>query len=157
MVVRQARPEDAGKLAGLRWEFRSGIARAEEGREEFVERCFRWMRERLGDPEPRWRCWVAEHDGHIIGHVWLGFIEKLPNPADEPERHGYISNVFVREELRGQGLGERLLRAALEAARAADVDRVILWPTERSRTLYRRHGFAEPTDVLSLDLPPTER
>jgi hypothetical protein len=30
------------------------------------------------------------------------------------------------------------------------VDAVILWPTARSRSLYLRHGFTAPDDIMQL-------
>ena len=57
----------------------------------------------------------------------------------------------VRPEARG-GVGTRLLEAALEWAVSQHVDRVVLWPTDRSRPLYLRHGFTADVDLLELEL-----
>jgi hypothetical protein len=40
------------------------------------------------------------------------------------------------------------METALAHCRESRVDSVILWPTARSRTLYARHGFSEPTDMM---------
>ena len=85
-----------------------------------------------------------------MGHLWLQLIEKIPNPIVEPEQHAYITNFYVREEARGCGIGARLLEAALAWSKAQDVQAVILWPTEQSRSLYLRHGFAVRDDLLEL-------
>ena len=61
----------------------------------------------------------------------------------------YMSNMFVMPMARG-GVGTRLLEAALEYAREQHVDRVILWATERSRTMYQRAGFAPGDRLLEL-------
>ena len=95
-----------------------------------------------------WRCWMAEQAGEAVGTIWLQLIEKLPNPVAEPERHAYISSLYVRPALRGRGIGSALLSTALEACRELEVDAVILWPTEESRALYARHGFAVRDDVM---------
>jgi predicted GNAT family N-acyltransferase len=76
-------------------------------------------------------------------------LSKLPNPADELEQHAYISNVYVTPSARG-GVGTRLLRTALDWARSNRIDRVVLWPTARSRTMYERHGFRASGEVLEL-------
>jgi GNAT superfamily N-acetyltransferase len=111
------------------------------------------MAERLA-PDSAWRCWVAEADGAASGHLWLQLIEKVPNPGPELEVHGYITNVYVSPALRGSGTGQALMEAALAFCRERGVDSVILWPTERSRTLYARHGFVEPRDMMELVLDP---
>ncbi|MFB6241095.1 MAG: hypothetical protein ABEJ46_06025, partial [Gemmatimonadota bacterium] len=69
--IRRADPGDAGRLARLRWEFRAAEDPAVESREEFLERCEPWMRSRLRSAGERWRCWVAEPDGRVRGHVLL--------------------------------------------------------------------------------------
>jgi len=146
MMVRPARAEDAGVLARLRWEFRSSIGQPEEGEQEFIERCALWMRDRLaGGP---WRCWVAEQQGDVVGTVWLQFVEKLPNPVAERERHGYVSSLYVQPAVRGKGTGSALLSACLEACGEHEVDAIILWPTPASRGLYLRHGFSAHDDLL---------
>jgi GNAT superfamily N-acetyltransferase len=82
------------------------------------------------------------------GHAWLNIIEKIPNPGPEDELHAYITNVYVEYGLRNQGVGARLLDAALDYCKASRVDSVILWPTERSRSLYERHGFTRAENVM---------
>ena len=109
-------------------------------------RCGDWMRTELASG--RWKAWVALEDTRILGQAWMYFMPKIPNPTAELERNAYISNVYVTPGSRG-GVGGRLLTAALEAARVERVDYVVLWPTDRSRTLYMRHGFVANGSVLT--------
>jgi len=155
--VRSAIAADADRLAELRWEFRSNRATPTvESREIFIARCADWMRRELGAGGP-WRAWIAAVDGGpIVGQLWVQSIEKIPNPAAELERHAYISNLFVEPAHRG-GAGTRLLAAALAWARAHDVDRVVLWPSARSVSLYERFGFTRQGTVMELALEPTPR
>ncbi|MFL5385670.1 MAG: GNAT family N-acetyltransferase [Longimicrobiaceae bacterium] len=145
-AIRRAAAEDAAALAALRWEFRAPLGRVSEDPDAFVRRCAEWMRTRLaGEP---WRAWVAEAGGRIVGTVWLQLMEKMPNPVAEPELHGYVTNLYVRETARG-GVGSRLLAAALEECAAAGVHAAFLWPTEGSRSLYRRFGFTGEGEVMA--------
>jgi len=151
--VRTATSADAPALARLRYDFRAALNEPTEDEDTFIARCTSWMALRLA-PGSAWRCWVLEQAGSIDGQLWLQLIEKIPNPAPELERHAYITNVYVRPEVRGSGAGQQLLQAALQYCSAARIDAVILWPTERSRTLYARNGFAVPADLLELSLDP---
>ncbi len=139
LPIRRATVDDAEALARLRWEFRAGIDPANETEDAFVARCAAWMRARLGDAT--WRAWVVEEAGEIVGTAWLNFMEKMPNPVVEAEAYGYVTNLYLREHLRGRGAGARLLEAVMAECAAAGVDAAFLWPTERSRSLYRRFGF----------------
>jgi GNAT superfamily N-acetyltransferase len=151
LTVRAAGAADAAELARLRYEFRAAERPAVEGREAFIARCAAWMRERLASGSG-WHCIVAEKDGATVGHVWLQVVDKVPNPgANEPERHVYLTNLYVRPDARG-GPGSALLEAALAWCRERRADTVILWPSEQSRTLYARYGFAPSTDILALSL-----
>jgi GNAT superfamily N-acetyltransferase len=151
--VRLARPADAAVLARLRYEFRASHDLAIEPEAEFFARCAKWMKRQLR-PVSSWRCWVAEEEETVIATAWLQVIEKLPNPVDEAESHGYISSLYVVPARRAAGIGSRLLETCLRACLEAEVDAVILWPTPRSRRLYERHGFTVRDDLLQRRLAP---
>ena len=148
MTIRLANPADALDLAKLRYHFRSITEADSESEELFLDRCSKWMAERLR--QTTWRCWIVEREQSILGALWLQLIDKIPNPTDEPESHGYITNVFVDEAERGQGIGSQLLETALQFCRELPVHSVILWPSEKSRPLYERNGFAVRDDLFEL-------
>jgi GNAT superfamily N-acetyltransferase len=151
-AIRPAGPGDAATLARLRYAFRAELGQASEPLEAFLARATPWMAVRL-QPGSSWRAWLAEAaDGAAAGCAWLQFIEKVPNPGDEEELHGYVTSMYVVPAARGAGVGAALLEAALGACRDAGVDSVLLWPTSRSRPLYGRFGFGQPDDLLELRL-----
>ena len=147
-MIRPATRDDAWALAELRWEFRAGRDRAVEDRDAFLARCAGWMRRELIAQEP-WRAWVAVRDDRRIGQVWLDTLRKVPNPIGERERHAYLSNLYVTPDARG-GVGTQLLETAIAWARDNGVDRIVLWPSAESASLYLRHGFARAGDVMEL-------
>jgi len=153
--VRAATPADAAALAGLRWEFRAGRDEPVESRDAFVARCGEWMRRELTAGEP-WRAFVAvdrnRADGAgevIVGQLWLHLMRKVPNPVGDRERHLYLSNLYVQPSSRG-GAGTILLQKVIEWARANGIDRIVLWPSARSVSLYLRHGFTREGEVMEL-------
>ena len=151
-TIRFATPSDADGLARLRYALRASTGRATEPEADFVRRCATWMEEHLKSDV--WHCWVAEANKELIGAIWLQLVEKVPNPRDEPEYHRYITNFYIEEAARGKGIGSRLLREALDWCQAREVHAVILWPTERSRSLYERNGFAMRDDLMELIIKP---
>ena len=148
---RVAIQSDAAALAELRYALRSSTGIATEPKSEFLERCSAWMTAHLSEAS-LWQCWIAEAEHELIGALWLQLVEKIPNPRAEPEYHAYITNFYIRESARGGGIGSRLLTMALDWCKAREVHAVILWPTEKSRTLYERFGFAVRSDLLELVL-----
>jgi GNAT superfamily N-acetyltransferase len=147
---RLAEPNDAPALAKLRYDFRSSTGVATEPEPDFIERCSAWMTAHLND-DSLWKCWVVESDS-LLGALWLQLVEKIPNPRAEPEYHAYLTNFYLREAARGQGTGSRLLTMAIDWCKAREVHAIILWPTEKSRPLYERHGFSVRSDLLELVL-----
>jgi GNAT superfamily N-acetyltransferase len=108
------------------------------------------MKEHFGAQSSAWRCWVIDDDKQLLGHVCVQLFEKMPNPVNEPEAHAYLTNFYVVPELRGRGLGRKLLNKALSWCRAQGADAVILWATAESKSLYRRCGLRESADILEL-------
>ena len=58
----------------------------------------------------------------------------------------------MHAEHRSKGVGAKLLGAALEWSREMKAELVLLWPTERSKPLYARHGFVPADDFMELVL-----
>jgi ribosomal protein S18 acetylase RimI-like enzyme len=70
---------------------------------------------------------VAERQGRILG--FFGFIP------------GEVTLLFVRPEAAGSGLGNRLLRLAIERAEAGHDGPLLVVATRNSQAFYERHGF----------------
>ncbi len=148
LTIRKANASDAPALAVLRYALRSSTGVTTEPKTEFLKRCAAWMEDHLqSDP---WHCWVAEEDDQLIGAIWLQLVEKIPNPRSEAEHHAYLTNFYVEEDRRGRGIGAELVRAVIEWCKTRDVHAIILWPTDRSRSLYERNGFAVRDDIMEL-------
>ena len=156
VTIRLAEPTDAPALAQLRYDFRASLDPVTEPEADFLARCTSWMAARLG-PGNCWRCWAAVEAGRLVGSLWLHRIEKIPNPVAEAESHGYITNVYVEPTRRGEGLGSQLMDTCVQVCTADGLDALILWPSQRSRSLYERHGFAVRDDLFERRLSPTHR
>jgi GNAT superfamily N-acetyltransferase len=109
-----------------------------------------------GDPEAfliqpdAYRCWVAELDGAIVGHVALArstseAAMKIASDAlGRPEESlGVIARLFVSSRARRTGAGQRLLAAAAAEAAARGLWPVLDVVTEAAAAiaLYERSGW----------------
>ena len=151
IIIRQASVSDAKVLATLRYDLRSSLDCVGEDEGSFVERCTLWMQERL-QSNNFWMCWIAEREQTAVGNLWAQLIEKIPNPTSEPEYHLYFTNFYVRNDCRGCGIGSQLFTSALAWAQTKNAHLAILWPTERSVSFYRRHGFSASADLMELKI-----
>lgn len=98
---------------------------------------------------------VAEDSaGTLVGYVAVHWLPYLILPGCE----GYVSELFVREAERGNGIGRMLLDAVRKRALERGCYRLHL-VTGRGRDsyrIYRELGWKERPDIADLVLPLTE-
>jgi ribosomal protein S18 acetylase RimI-like enzyme len=152
--IRAATPDDADELARLRWDFRIEHGTpVDRSFDDFVHEFRGFATDVLADGSP-WRAWVVDDGDRLVGCVWFQLVEKVPHPSRRRwERPiGYVTNVYVQPALRNEGLGGRLMDEALGFAREREVAEVVVWPSARSGSFYRRAGFGEGEAPLLLDV-----
>ena len=141
MIIRSARPEDAGSLVALL--VHGALVEGKEdpeNPERYVE-ALAAIRSTPGND-----VLVAELDGAVVGMCQLVVFRHLQSVGGLCAE---IESMHVHPDVRSGGIGGQLLSAAVEAARRAGCYRVQL-TSNAVRTdghrFYRRHGF-EPSHV----------
>lgn len=132
--ARRAEPSDADVLVALYLEeIEFHVQRAPfPWQVEGLEAGFRvslaqaWARASVEDHAPL--LVVVERDGEIVAMAQT-YIEHVKRGRSylAPGRYGYLNNVAVREDCRGQGVGRVLVAAALAELAALDVDGFYLY------------------------------
>src|SRR5438105_11459202 len=101
-----------------------------------VEARLPWFREHSSEHYP---FWVAESEGRVI--AWLDFKRFLPRSA---YRGTVEISVYVDEEFRRRGVGQRLLEEAIARAPSLGITALvglIFGHNEPSLKLFQRFGF----------------
>ncbi|RTL71512.1 MAG: GNAT family N-acetyltransferase [Hyphomicrobiales bacterium] len=101
--------------------------------------------------DPAWeRAWIAEVDGRIVGSVFL---------ARKSKTVAQLRLLYVEPDMRGHGIGRRLVEACMAHARALGYRRMTLWTNSiltAARAIYQSNGFAltksEPYHGFGRDL-----
>jgi GNAT superfamily N-acetyltransferase len=81
--------------------------------------------------------WTALLDGRVEGHIAIDGVDAEGNGA-------HLRYFIVSDALRGKGIGNRLIRAAIDFCRNSGHKRVYLWTFEGlypARHLYEKMGF----------------
>ncbi|HLF76581.1 MAG TPA: GNAT family N-acetyltransferase [Dehalococcoidia bacterium] len=93
------------------------------------------------DADPNQTLLVAEADGLIVGTACLIVI---PNLSYRARPHAIIENVVVDSSARSRGVGEQLIRRAIDVAREAGCYKVTLTSNKAridAHRFYERLGF----------------
>ena len=104
---------------------------------------------RVADRSPAERLWVLEIADQIRGFMWGALITSMID-----EFVGYIKNVYVAPELRGQGYGHRLLETAEEWFRAEGAPKAALDASvcnQQALSFYAKAGYC--TERLRMEKP----
>lgn len=130
---RRATPEDAAELARLLHDFNLEYDYPTPGVEALATRCRRLLAagqiQALIAAEERA---VGISLFHLRPSVWTGALD------------AYLEELYVVPELRGRGIGRRLLEATMDAAREAGAAHIELNTGEsdaEARALYESSGF----------------
>jgi GNAT superfamily N-acetyltransferase len=143
VLVRVAEAADIGALASLRSLWTAGDI-AEPG---FEARMAGWLAAE-GD---RRTTWLAALGDAPVGMASLFEYRRMPRPGHPDSHWGYVSNMFVREDVRDRGVGSALLTAIITAAEERCYARLVLSPSPRSLPFYRRAGFVVPDATAARD------
>jgi len=144
--IRRATSRDLSALARLRCEFTLEDGPIAAPREDFDSAFLEIVGNGLNDGG--WVVWVAEVNGEIVSHAFVGLVDKIPRPTAGHRWLGYLTNVYTVRKHRNRGLGGRVLEATKEWAREEDVELLVVWPSAESVSFYRQHGFGGDGEPL---------
>jgi GNAT superfamily N-acetyltransferase len=146
--IRKASAQDAQSLA----ELLKDIGWFESFKNEPIEVASRRVRRHIEQclADESHSLFVAQTpDGAIVGYGSVHWVPYLFLPGPE----GYVSELFVRESARGQGLGSDLLRTIETEARARGCARLSLINLRNResymRQFYVKAGWEERTEAAN--------
>lgn len=130
----------------LAWAAEQGLHATDDAAlEDFSDRMERWWDQQSGHR----LAWVVRAgEGHAVGMANAAVFERMPKPGTPPSRWAYVANVWVDPAHRRRGVGGLLMGSLVDWARAEEMVRVVLAPSEVSRPLYRALGFRAAADSL---------
>jgi ribosomal protein S18 acetylase RimI-like enzyme len=139
IILRSARRDDVAAIVAMLAD--DHLGRARERLEEPLPKLYYDAFERVRS-DPNIQLMVAEEGGNVVGCLQLCI---LPGLSSQGSSRGLIEDVRVVSDRRSRGIGEKLVRWALEEARGEGCKLVELL-THHTRVdaqrFYERLGFA---------------
>jgi GNAT superfamily N-acetyltransferase len=149
VTLRPARREDVRAIVAMLADDALGASR--EDKSDPLSRAYYDAFEEMAR-DPNNRLLIAEKGGAIVGTLQVTFIRGLSRKG---MRRALIEAVRVASDKRGEGIGEEIIRAVIELARAEGCKMVQL-TTDKSRKdahrFYERLGFAASHEGMKLML-----
>jgi GNAT superfamily N-acetyltransferase len=98
---------------------------------------------------------LAEESGIAVGAMGFSLDQDAAYITDSVRNHGTVTDLIVREEWRGRGIGRMLLAEAERLTRAAGLKRLfigVLVANEVAERTYRNFGFEPYVSILAKEL-----
>ena len=151
-TYRRATPADVLIIADFRWRLKTDDSATEsvKRRSQFISDFVNWFDDACD--HSRTLHWVAETEGRLSAIATVVIVNKVASPDNLHERWGYLTNVYALPEIRNRGVGADLLGEIKNWALSEGLEMLVVWPSDRSYSLYERVGFRRNADPLVLDL-----
>jgi GNAT superfamily N-acetyltransferase len=105
-----------------------------------------WLEPRLASGD--YFGWIAADGGAPIAGLGMMVIDWPPHPSHPTQAaRGYILNVFVEPERRGQGIAKALMDLAMTEGRRRGLQYMILHATTQGRPMYENLGWAQTAEM----------
>jgi ADP-ribose pyrophosphatase YjhB (NUDIX family)/ribosomal protein S18 acetylase RimI-like enzyme len=149
VVLRRASVDDVGAVVGLIADDQLGATREDPGDLTAYLRAFADI-----DADPAQLLVVLDDGGVVVGTMQVSF---LPGLSRAGAKRGQVEAVRVAASHRGRGLGEQMVRWAVEESGRRGCA-VVQLTTDKSRLdahrFYERLGFTASHEGFKLALPP---
>jgi ribosomal protein S18 acetylase RimI-like enzyme len=149
VAFREARASDLPAIVAMLADDDLGRGREVAAITPVYERAFAEIQ-----ASPDNRLIVAEQDGAVVGCLQLTII---PGLSRQGASRGLVEAVRVASDARGDGVGEAMIRHAIELAKEAGCRLVQLTSDKRrarAHEFYRRLGFQATHEGFKLELAP---
>ena len=103
-------------------------------------------------PDGRFRVWVADAAGKVVGMAGLIVIDRPPSPRSRRAPEAMVFALMTVPAWRRRGVGRAVMDALIADGRTLGCRRLVLRTSDEGNHLYAALGFADPGNWRQLDL-----
>ncbi len=94
---------------------------------------------------------LAEENGEIVATSSVLFQQYPPSFSTKSGMRAYVTNVYTCPEYRRKGISTILMDMLVKEVKKRDVPYIWLWATNEGVPLYKKYGFKNLTNLLTMD------
>ncbi|WP_286907848.1 GNAT family N-acetyltransferase [Clostridium sp. UBA1652] len=95
---------------------------------------------------------VVEDKGEIVATGAVVFYDFPPSYTNKTGKKAYITNMYTKDEYRGQGIASKLLEMLVQETKKAGIFKMWLHASKLGRPVYKKFGFKETDEFMELSL-----
>ncbi|AXI09895.1 GNAT family N-acetyltransferase [Oceanobacillus zhaokaii] len=95
---------------------------------------------------------IVEDNEDIIACGAIIYYEFPPTYTNKSGKKAYITNMFTKEDYRGQGIATKLLTKLVDEAKDSGISKIWLGASKLGRPVYKKFGFVETEEWLELNI-----
>lgn len=88
----------------------------------------------------------------FAGAGGVSFYQVMPTCENPTGEKAYVMNMYTRPEYRNRGIAGHTLELLIREAKVRGITYISLDASEMGRPVYERHGFAQMTDMMKLEI-----
>ena len=145
-VYRTVQPDDLELICRHRHEMFKASGRTDAMVAPMTDAFRPWLARKLESAD--YFGWIALADGAPVAGLGMMVLDWPPHPSHpEQDRRGYILNVFVEPEHRGNGIAKALMSMAMNEGRRLGLEYMALHATAMGRPMYEKLGWQQTSEM----------
>jgi len=141
LIYRKATIDDIDALAKMRFEIlkEGSVGYGEDVRDKWESGFKKFFMRAITDGS--FVSWVAVDGDRIAATGGASFFSIPPSKSSPTGTVAYLANMYTYHEYRGQGIGTKIIKMAMEEAKSRGCGKIILYATKKAKKLYKKLGF----------------
>ncbi|MCR5337108.1 MAG: GNAT family N-acetyltransferase [Lachnospiraceae bacterium] len=150
--VKKAGPEDLALLMQWRMRVLAEVFPAGEQEDRSVIRKNNedYYRRHLSDGTHTACFAIDDETGRIVGCGGICYQREMPSPDNPSGTNGYLMNIYAVPELRGEGIGRKIVEFLIDDAKNRGTEKIYLESSGVAKRLYHEIGFSDLPDYMKL-------
>ena len=93
---------------------------------------------------------IEDETGRIVGCGGICYQREMPSPDNPTGTNGYLMNIYALPELRGEGIGRKIVEYLIDDAKRRGTEKIYLESSGMAKRLYHEIGFTDMSDYMKL-------